>query len=151
MPQNPLTSLNHLQLGRYGEYYAKMEFTKAGFDVYTAEVDDKGIDFVIRKNENEYFDIQVKSIRNCNYVFMKKEVFKPRKNLHLALVLIEEKRDPTILLIPSLEWKNKTHPFLVERNYENKKTKPEWGISISRANIDKIKQTYDFSKQVKQI
>ncbi len=36
--------LNHLQLGRYAEYFVKMEFTRHGFDVYSAEVDDKGID-----------------------------------------------------------------------------------------------------------
>ena len=41
--------LNSMQLGRYAEYFVKMEFTRHGFDVYTAEVDDKGIDFVVRK------------------------------------------------------------------------------------------------------
>ena len=35
--------LNHLQLGRYAEYFIKMEFTALGFDVYSAEVDDKGL------------------------------------------------------------------------------------------------------------
>jgi hypothetical protein len=44
-----------------------MEFTLYGFDVYTAEVDDKGIDFVIRKERRRgtdiefvYYDVQVK-------------------------------------------------------------------------------------------
>ena len=41
--------LTHLQVGRFAEYFVKMEFTLYGFDVYQAEVDDKGIDFVIRK------------------------------------------------------------------------------------------------------
>jgi hypothetical protein len=40
--------LNHLQTGRYGEYFAKMAFARAGFDVFSPEVDDKGIDFVLR-------------------------------------------------------------------------------------------------------
>lgn len=40
--------LSSLQLGRYAEYFVKMEFTLYGFDVYTSEVDDRGIDFVIR-------------------------------------------------------------------------------------------------------
>lgn len=38
-----------------------MECTLYGFDVYSAEVDDKGIDFVIRKDHEKYYDIQVKS------------------------------------------------------------------------------------------
>ena len=57
------STLNKQQIGKYGEYLTKMEFTKYGFDVYTAEVDDKGIDFVIRNSGDKYFDIQVKSIR----------------------------------------------------------------------------------------
>ena len=68
--------LNHLQIGRYAEYYVKMEFTLAGFDVYGTEVDDKGIDFVIRKDSNNYYDIQVKSVRGLNYIFFLKEKFK---------------------------------------------------------------------------
>jgi hypothetical protein len=42
--------LNHMHLGRNAEYFVKMEFTRHGFDVYTAEVDDKGIDFIVRKD-----------------------------------------------------------------------------------------------------
>ena len=37
--------LNKLQLGQYAEYFVKMEFTVLVFDVYSAEVDDRGIDF----------------------------------------------------------------------------------------------------------
>jgi hypothetical protein len=50
------SSLSHLQVGRYAEYFIKMEFTLHGFDVYSAEVDDKGIDFVVRASELQYFD-----------------------------------------------------------------------------------------------
>ena len=52
--------LSNLQLGKYAEYFVKMKFTLAGFDVYTSEVDDKGIDFIIRKNDDIYYDVQVK-------------------------------------------------------------------------------------------
>jgi hypothetical protein len=45
--------LSPLQVGRYAEYLVKMEFTLYGFDVYTAEVDDKGIDFVVRKKHQK--------------------------------------------------------------------------------------------------
>lgn len=44
------SNLTHLQIGKYGEYFAKMAFNRAGFDVYAAEVDNKGIDFVVRGN-----------------------------------------------------------------------------------------------------
>ena len=148
MALNNWSKLNHLQIGKFSEYFAKMEFTKVGFDVYTAEVDDKGIDFVVRKNESEYFDIQVKSVRNNNYVFMRKEVFTPRKNLFLVLILFEDNQEPAMLLIPSLDWQNKTHSFLVERNYEGKKSKPEWGISITKSNMGEVRSAYAFDKQI---
>jgi len=45
--------LSHLQISRYAEYFVKMEFTLFGFEVYTAEVDDRGVDFVIRKDETD--------------------------------------------------------------------------------------------------
>jgi len=75
--------LNHLQIGRYAEYLIKMELTAYGCDVYTSEVDDRGIDFVVRKDSNTYYDIQVKSLRmkSSNYVFILKEKFILRNNL----------------------------------------------------------------------
>ena len=141
---NNWSKLTNLQLGRYGEYFAKMEFTKVGFDVYTAEVDDKGIDFVARKSEIEYYDIQVKSIRNHNYVYMTKGVFKPRKNLLLVLALFEDYKAPTLLLIPSMDYINKIDKPLVDRGYE-------WGISIAKKNIAKFLSTYEFDKQISQL
>lgn len=36
------SKLNGLQVGRYAEYFVKMEFTMHGFQVYTSEVDDRG-------------------------------------------------------------------------------------------------------------
>lgn len=147
MALNNWSELHHLQLGRYGEYFAKMAFTKAGFDVYSTEVDRKGIDFVVRKNENEYFDIQVKSVLKSNYIFMTKETFKPRKNLLLALILFEDGKEPILLLIPSLDWQNKTKSFLVERNYEGKKSEPEWGINITKSSVEELKSAYAFDKQ----
>jgi hypothetical protein len=70
------SKLNGLQIGKYAEYYVKMEFTQHGFDVYSSEVDDRGIDFVVRKerrrNLANYYDVQVKSLREGGYVFSPK-------------------------------------------------------------------------------
>lgn len=148
--KNDWSKLNSIQLGRYAEYFTKMEFTKAGFDVFTSEVDDKGIDFIIRKNENDYFDLQNKSIRfpRTKYVFMSKIKFQPRRNLILALVIFEQNKEQTLLLIPSLDWIKKSHPALKERNYVGKKSKPEWGLDITKSNIDELKQIYNFNEQI---
>ena len=60
--------LNHLQVGRFAEYFVKMEFALYGFQVYSAEVDDRGIDFIVRHDSGGFFEIQVKSIRGLNYI-----------------------------------------------------------------------------------
>src|SRR5687767_15767829 len=101
--------LNHLQVGRYAEYLAKMEFTLCGFDVYTAEVDDKGIDFVVRRDPAAYFDIQVKALRpkgGAGYVYFRKDCFELRGNLLAALVLFEDGNLPDLYLLPSLVWQH---------------------------------------------
>ena len=73
MPNTKWSELSAMQLGRYAEYYAKMEFTSYGFDVYTSEVDDHGVDFIAKSKDGIYFEVQVKSVRNDNYVFISKD------------------------------------------------------------------------------
>ena len=51
MPNTKWSELSAMQLGRYAEYYAKMEFTSYGFDVYTSEVDDHGVDFIAKSKD----------------------------------------------------------------------------------------------------
>src|SRR5687767_342672 len=129
--------LNHLQVGRYAEYLAKMEFTLCGFDVYTSEVDDKGIDFVVRRDPAAYFDIQVKSLRGPGYVFFRKDCFELRANLFAALALFQDGRMPNLYLIPSLTWQAPNKIF-VNRDYVGKKSLPEWGLNISRKNLSAL-------------
>jgi len=138
--------LNHLQLGRYAEYYAKMEFTLYGYDVYTTEVDDQGIDFVIRKSELSYYDIQVKSIRGLNYIFFPKDKFILRKNLIATIVVFCERELPQLFLIPSLTWEDPDELF-VSRDYAGKKSKPEYGINLSKRNFPLLKE-YQFDNVV---
>ena len=144
--------LTKLQLGKYAEYFVKMEFTKFGFDVYTAEVDEKGVDFVIQK-DNKYFDVQVKSRRqNNNYIYTEKTKFVLRDNLFLAVVLFAEGKEPEVLLIPSFEWKKKElHPILVDRDYLEKKSNPEYGININDKNIPFLRENYQFIKTLNRI
>lgn len=47
MPYMKWSELNHMQLGRYGGYYAKMKFTSYNYDVYISE-EDHGVDFVAK-------------------------------------------------------------------------------------------------------
>jgi hypothetical protein len=124
--------LNHLQVGRYGEYFAKMALVRAGFDVFSPEVDDKGIDFVLRiaGDPPRYHDIQVKTVRRTTYVFMRKDKFRPAPNLLLALVILGEGEEPRMFLIPSSAWQGAKPPF-VDRDYDGKRSAPEYGLMLS--------------------
>ena len=142
-------SLNRQQVGAFSEYFVKMELTMLGFQVYSTEVDDRGIDFVTRYEQGPFVAIQVKSVREKGYVFMQKEKFQLSRNLYLALAILKEGVEPFLYLIPSLAWKN-PNALLVDRDYIGKKSKPEWGINISYKNL-KLLNEYLFAKTVIQL
>lgn len=99
------TKLNKQQVGSYAEYFVKMELTMYGFQVYSTEVDDRGIDFVARHENGPYLAIQVKSVRKPGYVFMKKSKFKLAGDLYLALGLLEDDQPPTFIWSPRMSGK----------------------------------------------
>lgn len=140
--------LTPLQVGRYAEYLVKMEFTLWGFDVYTSEVDDKGIDFVIRRDQGRYYEIQVKSLRGLGYIFLTKDKFPLRENLLAAIVLFANNEAPSIYLIPSSVWLEPNALF-VSRDYnkEGQKSKPEWGLNISQRNLPLL-TSYVFDRMI---
>jgi hypothetical protein len=126
---NNWADLNHLQTGRYGEYFAKMALVRAGFDVFNAEVDDKGIDFVLRVDGDppRYHDVQVKTVRSrTTYVFMRKDKFRLTPNLLLALIILDEGGEPEMYLIPATAWRDAKPPF-ADRDYDGKESPPSTG------------------------
>lgn len=149
MGRHDWSRLNHLQLGRYAEYFVKMEFTLFGFDIYSSEVDDRGIDFVIRRGINRYYDVQVKSIRALNYIFLPKDRFQLRPNLLAAVVIFRPESSPDLYLIPATTWEAPNDLF-VSRNYEGKKSKPEWGLNLSQRNLPLLVR-FAFEKMVSEL
>lgn len=137
-------SLNRQQVGAFSEYFVKMELTMFGFQVYSTEVDDRGIDFVVRYENGPFLSIQVKSIREKGYVFMQKDKFVLSSDLYLALAILHEGEEPRLFLIPSIAW-SEPNNLLVDRNYPNKKSKPEWGLNLSQKNMVLLEE-YEFSK-----
>jgi hypothetical protein len=133
MPNTKWSMLNSLQIGRYAEYYAKMEFASYGFDVYTSEVDDHGIDFIAKTKRGRFLEIQVKSLRT-NYVFMQKTKWDiNNSDLYLSLLLFVDDRLPEFYLIPAAAWKTPNDLFC-DKDYEGLKSKPEYGPNISAKN-----------------
>jgi len=96
-------SLSTAQLGRYGEYLSRLLFARSGMDVYLPEIDDKGIDFVVRSPAGHFFEVQCKAVRQLNYWFVPKSKFAVSDVRYLCLLLFldEAKEEPELFLIPS--------------------------------------------------
>jgi hypothetical protein len=139
MPRHQWKKLNKQQVGAYAEYFVKMELTMHGFQVYSTEVDDRGIDFVARRDAGPFIEVQVKSLRGTGYVFMQKSKFPLREGTFLALVLFTDGTEPELFLIPSSVWLAPTKTF-VDRKYDGEvmTSKPEWGINVSKKNLPEL-------------
>lgn len=137
MPNKDWNCLSPLQLGTYAEYYAKMEFASYGFDVYTSEVDDHGVDFVAKSPSGIYYEVQVKSSRpdNTSYVFMKKSKASGLDDTHLLCYLrFAEGFLPEVYVIPFSVWKNPTGMFVDRDSYKE----PEYGMNCSKRNMPQL-------------
>lgn len=136
MPCLEWSKLNNLQLGRYAEYYAKMEFASYGFDVYTSEVDNHGVDFVIKNEKGCFFEVQVKSSFLSNYTFIKKTKMNCKNESFIVCFLkFKEGLLPEVYLLPAVEWQS-TNALLRDKDYTDPshKSTPEWGINHSLKN-----------------
>jgi hypothetical protein len=146
--------LNKQQVGAYTEYFVKMELTMFGFQVYSTEVDDRGIDFVARHGSGPFIEVQVKSLRvsgqASGYVFMQKSKFALSEHLWLALGLLTEGKPPDLYLIASRTW-DTPNAIFVSRDYgEGLKSKPEWGLTVSPRNRAAL-EPYRFENSIKQL
>jgi hypothetical protein len=144
MHRHDWSRLNPLQVGRYAEYFAKMEFTLYGFEVYTSEVDDRCVDFVVRRSGGQFYDVQVKSVRGFSYIFIPKSKFPISPHRLVAAVLFHQDQEPELYLLPMTAWLA-PNALLVSREYEGKKSAPEWGINPSRKN-QPILDAYRFDR-----
>ena len=142
------SSLNRQQVGAYAEYFVKMQFTMFGFQVYETEVDDRGIDFVVRHEQGSFAEIQVKSLRGSGYVFMRKAHFELRDELWLALALFADGNYPALYLIPSTRWRFPDCVF-VSRDYQEpgQTSAKEWGLNVSEKNLPRL-EDFRFDSRV---
>jgi hypothetical protein len=134
------TQLSSTQLGKYADYLSRLLFARSGMDVYLPEIDNKGIDFIIRTKKGAFFEIQCKARRQLNYFYIEKTKFPILQTRYLCLVLFldKDKENPEIYLVPSTVWLTPNALF-VDRKYEGKKSHPEWGLQFSKKNMPLLK------------
>lgn len=149
MANTEWNKLKPLQLGKYAEYYAKMEFASYGLDVYTSEVDDHGVDFIVKDKKGIFNEIQVKSLRidKNNLIYMEQDKFDvENKSLYLVILVFNNNVIPTIYLIPAIVWNSENQLFL-RKDYNNGKSKPDYRINISKKNIPSL-ENYKFEVMI---
>ena len=136
MPSTDWSKLSPLQLGRYAEYYAKMEFTSYGYDVYTSEIDDHGVDFVIKNAAGGFYEVQVKSVLKARYVYIPKDKIVADERHLVCLMLFIDGRLPDVYIFPATVWLTPNAAF-VDRVYgkPGQKSKPEYGVYITKKTL----------------
>ena len=78
--------------GKRQEYVAVAELLKRGYDVYMTLVDDQGIDCIVRKDHQTFFDVQIKArSKDAN----------PENAAHFPQLSIPEPRDNYIFIFYS--------------------------------------------------
>ncbi|MBR5382131.1 MAG: DUF4365 domain-containing protein [Oscillospiraceae bacterium] len=135
MPRLTWSKLNHLQFGRYAEYYAKMEFTSYGYDVYTSEVDDHGVDFIAKSPAGCFLEVQVKAVRGCNYTYIKANKLELDDRHIVCYLRFDDGLLPDIFIIPAIVWQTPNAVFVCYHAGRSEKAgSKEFGINSSKKN-----------------
>jgi len=139
MPNLTWSHLNKQQLGRYGEIWTFMEFLSYGLNVYPTEVDDHGVDLVVKDVRGKYWDVQVKSVRGWTYIYFKTDYIDranalDEPNLLVCYMNFVDGCMPEVFLFPSTVFMN-VHDGGVfkDRGYE-------YGISVSKRNRHELEE-----------
>ena len=95
------------------------------------------MDFVARNPvDDQYYEIQVKAVRNLDYVYIRKDKMVLSSRRLVCLLLFQDGALPACYVIPSLVWREPNALF-VDRNYDKPSlsSKPEWGLNLSKKNL----------------
>lgn len=132
-----------------------MRFLEAGLEVYTTEVDDRGIDQLVRYAPGRCLEIQVKAVRKRNLTFVQKkhlgssdEEITERLNCGycMAFLLFEDGLEPEFFLIPGYAWLQ-PNDLLVDNPIGDRTNGPYFQLSPSR-KAQPILDRYRYSAEL---
>ena len=137
MPRLKWSELTTMQFGRYAEYYAKMEFASYGFEVYSSEVDDHGVDFIVKSPKNNiFYEVQVKATRKFNPIFISESKMPELKDERLVCYLhFTDGQLPKFFIIKSTEWHNGETTLVHYKYDKGQKSEPEYVINLSEKHL----------------
>lgn len=148
MAKKKWSEFNRQQLGRYGELFAIMEYMSYGFDIYTPEVDDHGVDFLAVGSDGISLAIQVKSVSNFNYAYVQKDKIVLDEQHFVAYVRFVDGCSPKLYIIPATVWKTPNQLFVdYEYDKEGQVSKPEYGIRMAASRLPMLEE-YSAEKMI---
>ena len=115
-----------------------------GYLVYSAEIDDRGVDFVVRNETGRHFDVQVKTVTDRNYTYITESKFS--ESLWICLVVLREGGHPTLYLFSGRDWNSDTNDLLQRHHYPKSK-EAEYGIHIAEKRVSVMEQ-FAFDRSV---
>lgn len=135
-------SVGALTLGKCGELYAEYILNCLNCATYESVVDDHGVDLIAEYN-NSYFKIQVKTIRDNNYTFIREGNPVIDKDFYVFYNRVSDNGQPKAYFFPMNyvlgrinDSENKQYICFKYREYKDKASKPEFGISATQKLFD---------------
>ena len=132
MSEQSWSALTRSEVTRVGEHMARAALEHAGYSV--VEANDRGVTDLIASRSGRRTEVTVRALRSLTYTFVEKHRFDLREDRAVALVLLLDGQPPQVFLIPARAWRS-PNGILVDRDYADAESRPEWGISLSGRNL----------------
>jgi hypothetical protein len=93
----------------------------------------------VRTGSGRRLEVFVSTQRVSGYAFWTKRRLQPDEHRVAVIVLLGDEPEPTVYVVPSLDWADASPP-LTDRDYEGGKSEPEYGIDISRSALTLLRR-----------
>ena len=91
----------------------------------------------VRTGTGRSLEVFVSTQRVGGYAFWTKRRLQPAAHRFAALVLIRGEEEPELYLVPTEAWLDPAPP-LTDRDYEGKKSEPEYGIELGPSSLGSL-------------
>lgn len=142
---------NKASFGKRQEYIAIAKLLERNFDVYVPIVDDKGIDCIIRRGDNDYIEIQIKArSQNCAKRdagrFAGLKIPEPRKNYFF---LFYSAQADTYWIFPSLALVDKKEALTSEITKGESAGKYNINLTgVKKGEVYPLQKYYKYEKKL---
>jgi len=93
----------------------------------------------VRTPAGRRLEVFVSTQRVGGYVFWTKRRLQPSEHRFAVLVLLGQEPEPSVYIVPTLDWVDASPP-LTDRDYEGRKSEPEYGIDITASSVPSLRR-----------